>query len=139
LISINPADEQEITSVQSAGQEDIDRAVQAARRAFGPWRELSGSQRADLLFKLCALIEQHREVLATIESWDSGKPFTASRDEDISELVSVLKYYAGWADKIHGTVIVSDMTKLAYTMREPVGVCGQIIPWNYPLGMAAWK
>lgn len=77
--------------------------------------------------------------MATIETWDNGKPYTVSRDEDLSEVIGTLKYYAGWADKVHGQVIDTTPDKLAYTIREPIGVCGQIIPWNYPLAMAAWK
>ena len=141
LTSINPTDETEITSVQAAGPEDVDRAVAAARNAFNAssWRDLPASKRGDLLYKLSQLVEQHKEVLATIETWDSGKPYVACRDEDMADVVGTLKYFAGWADKIHGKVIDSSAAKLAYTVREPVGVCGQIIPWNYPLSMAAWK
>lgn len=91
------------------------------------------------MFKLASLCEEHRETLATIECMDNGKPFTVCRDEDLSEVIGTLKYYAGYADKIHGQVIETSPAKLAYTIREPVGVCGQIIPWNYPLAMAAWK
>jgi len=139
--SINPTNETEITSVHAAGPEDVDRAVAAARKAFNhtSWRDLPPSERGDLLYKLSQLVEQHKEVLATIETWDSGKPYVACRDEDMADVVGTLKYYAGWADKIHGKVIDSSASKLAYTVREPVGVCGQIIPWNYPLSMAAWK
>ena len=141
LTSINPSDETEITSVHAAGPEDVDKAVAAARKAFNDstWRDLPPSERGDLLFKLGQLVEQHKEVLATIETWDSGKPNVACRDEDMADVVGTLKYYAGWADKIHGQVIDSSASKLAYTVREPVGVCGQIIPWNFPLSMAAWK
>ena len=141
LASINPTTETEITSVHAAGPEDVDRAVAAARKAFNhsSWRDLPTSERGDLLYKLSQLVEEHKEVLATIETWDSGKPYAACRDEDMADVVGTLKYYAGWADKIHGKVIDSSAAKLAYTVREPVGVCGQIIPWNYPLSMAAWK
>jgi aldehyde dehydrogenase (NAD+) len=141
LSSINPTTETEITSVHAAGPEDVDRAVAAARKAFNSssWRDLPPSERGDLLYKLSQLVEQHKEVLATIETWDSGKPYVACRDEDMADVVGTLKYYAGWADKVHGKVIDSSAAKLAYTVREPVGVCGQIIPWNYPLSMAAWK
>jgi aldehyde dehydrogenase (NAD+) len=141
LSSINPTTETEITSVHAAGPEDVDRAVAAARKAFNSssWRDLPPSERGDLLYKLSQLVEQHKEVLATIETWDSGKPYVACRDEDMADVVGTLKYYAGWADKTHGKVVDSSAAKLAYTVREPVGVCGQIIPWNYPLSMAAWK
>lgn len=140
ITSINPTDETEIASVHAAEAEDVDKAVKAARTAFdGDWRDLPPSERGQLLYNLSQLVEQHKEILATVETWDNGKPYTVARDEDIAEVVGTLKYYAGWADKIHGQTIDNSAVKLAYTIREPVGVCGQIIPWNYPLGMAAWK
>lgn len=85
------------------------------------------------MLKLSALVEQNAEVLATIETWDNGKPYSVALNEDVAEVAGTLKYYAGWADKIHGQVIDTTSAKLAYTIREPIGVCGQIIPWNYPL------
>lgn len=91
------------------------------------------------MYKLAQLVEEHKETLATIETWDNGKPYSVSLNEDLAEVTGTLKYYAGYADKIHGQVIDTTPAKLAYTIREPVGVCGQIIPWNYPLAMAAWK
>lgn len=141
LTSINPSDESEIASVHAAEPEDVDKAVDAARKAYkkGPWRTMSSSERGDLMYKLSQLVEEHKETLATIETWDNGKPYLVSRDEDMAEVAGTLKYYAGWADKLHGQVIDTSSAKLAYTIREPVGVCGQIIPWNYPLAMAAWK
>lgn len=141
ITSINPTDETEITSVYAADPEDVDLAVKAARKAFKnpAWRDLPSVERAELLFKLVGLVEKHREVLATIETWDNGKPYTVARDEDLGEVAGTLKYYAGYADKVHGQVIETTPDKLAYTIREPIGVCGQIIPWNYPLAMAAWK
>lgn len=140
ITSINPTDETEITSIHAAEVRDVDRAISSARNAFkGTWRDLPPGERGNLLYKLSQLVEEHREVLATIEAWDNGKPYKIARDEDIAEVVGTLRYYAGWADKIHGQVIDPSAVKLAYTIKEPVGVCGQIIPWNYPLGMAAWK
>jgi len=140
ITSINPTDESEICSVEAAEPEDIDKAVDAARKAFkGEWRDMASTERGELMFKLAALVEQHKETLATIETWDNGKPYTVARDEDLAEVAGTLKYYAGYADKIHGQVIDTTAAKLAYTIREPIGVCGQIIPWNYPLAMAAWK
>lgn len=91
------------------------------------------------MHKLADLIEQHRETLATIETWDNGKPYSVSLNEDLAEVISCIRYYAGWADKIHGQTIPTTKDKFAYTLRQPVGVCAQIIPWNYPLAMAAWK
>lgn len=141
ITSINPTNEAEIAAVHAAEPEDVDKAVAAARRAFkkGAWREMGGTERGALMYRLSALVEAHRETLATIETWDNGKPYTVARDEDVGEVANTLKYYAGYADKIHGQVIDTTPAKLAYTIREPVGVCGQIIPWNYPLAMAAWK
>ncbi|PGH15174.1 hypothetical protein AJ79_02539 [Helicocarpus griseus UAMH5409] len=134
IISINPADESEICSEEAAGSEDVDIAVNAARRAFdGKWREMDTSFRGDLLHKLATLVEQHADVLATIDAWDNGKTYNAARNEDVPDSVAILKYYAGWADKIHGTVIEPNPSRMAYTSREPIGVCGAIIPWNFPL------
>lgn len=91
------------------------------------------------MLKLSSLVEQHAPTLATIETWDNGKPYSVALNEDVAEVIGSLKYYAGYADKLHGQVIDTGPDKLAYTIREPIGVCGQIIPWNYPLAMAAWK
>jgi len=141
ITSINPSDEKEITSVYAAGPEDVNDAVAAARKAFNDpsWRDMDTNDRADLLFKFAQLIEEHSETLATIETWDNGKPYSVSLNDDLTGVVGVIKYYAGYANKIHGTVIDTSPKKLAYTLREPLGVCGQIIPWNFPLLMAAWK
>lgn len=117
-------------SVYAAGPEDVDTAVAAARKAFKDpsWRDMDTTARGDLLFKLAELIEQHRETLATIETWDNGKPYQVSLNDDLSEVIGTIKYYAGYANKIHGQVIDTSPAKLAYTIREPLGVCGQIIP-----------
>ncbi|KAK8196021.1 mitochondrial aldehyde dehydrogenase [Zalaria obscura] len=140
ITSINPTDETEICSVEAAEPEDIDKAVAAARAAFrGEWRDMASTERGELMYKLAQLADEHKETLATIETWDNGKPYQVALNEDLAEVTGTLKYYAGYADKIHGQVIDTTPNKLAYTIREPIGVCGQIIPWNYPLGMAAWK
>jgi len=91
------------------------------------------------MIKLSDLVQKHAETLATIETWDNGKPYQVALNEDLAEVSGCIRYYGGWADKIHGQVINTSPAKFAYTIREPVGVCGQIIPWNYPLAMAAWK
>ena len=91
------------------------------------------------MLELASLVEKHAETLATIETWDNGKPYSVALNEDVAEVAATLRYYGGYADKIHGQVIDTGPAKLAYTLRQPVGVCGQIIPWNYPLAMAAWK
>ncbi|KAF2859035.1 aldehyde dehydrogenase-like protein [Piedraia hortae CBS 480.64] len=142
LTSINPTDESEIVSVYAAGPEDVDKAVAAAKVAFkpgSPWRKMAPEERGALLYRLGDLITKNQALLATIETWDNGKPYRAAHDEDVAEVAKCIKYYAGWADKVHGQVIDTGPAKLAYTLREPIGVCGQIIPWNYPLAMAAWK
>jgi aldehyde dehydrogenase (NAD+) len=141
LSSINPTNEEEICSVYAATADDIDAAVKAARAAFKhpSWKNLSGTQRGALLTKLADLVGQHSEVLATIECLDNGKPYQVALQDNVTEFQNVLKYYAGYADKNFGQVIDVGPSKLAYTIKEPLGVCGQIIPWNYPLDMAAWK
>jgi aldehyde dehydrogenase (NAD+) len=91
------------------------------------------------MYKLADLIEEEKETLATLETWDNGKPYQVSLNEDLAEVTGTLRYYAGWADKIHGSTIPTSSAKFAYTLKQPIGVCAQIIPWNYPLAMAAWK
>ncbi|KAH7356370.1 aldehyde dehydrogenase domain-containing protein [Pyrenochaeta sp. MPI-SDFR-AT-0127] len=138
--TIYPADESVIAKVHAAGQDDVDDAVRAARRAFnGPWRDVTPTQRGALLNKFANLVEQHRETLATIETWDNGKPYSASLSGDVEEVLAVTRYYAGYADKNFGQVIDTKPDQLNYTIQEPKGVCGQIVPWNYPMGMASWK
>ncbi|KAM0328600.1 hypothetical protein ACHAQA_005010 [Verticillium albo-atrum] len=133
--SINPADEQVITSVYAATGEDVDSAVKAARAALqaSTWKDISGTARGKLLTHLASLVEENRETLATIESWDNGKAYSASL-EDVTEVSETLRYYAGFADKIFGQVIETTWNKLAYTLRQPVGVCGQIIPITLETG-----
>ncbi|KAI1756555.1 aldehyde dehydrogenase [Xylaria castorea] len=140
ITSINPSNEKEICSVEAASAEDIDKAVAAARAALNheSWRDISATERGQLMFKLADLAEQEKEVLATIETWDNGKPYGDALG-DLGEVISCIRYYAGWADKIYGQTIPTTAQKFAYTLKQPIGVCGQIIPWNYPLAMAAWK
>ena len=137
--SVNPSTGEINGSVYAAEEEDVDVAVAAARTAFKLWRKFTGVQRGDLLFKVVQLMQQELDLLSDIEAWDSGKPRDSNTCHDVAECVRVFKYYAGWADKIHGKVIYQNPKKLAYTVHEPYGVCGQIIPWNYPMLMAAWK
>ena len=101
--------------------------------------DIAPTDRGGLMLELSSLVEKHAETLATIETWDNGKPYSVALNEDVAEVAATLRYYGGYADKIHGQVIDTGPAKLAYTLRQPVGVCGQIIPWNYPLAMAAWK
>ncbi|CVL07050.1 aldehyde dehydrogenase (NAD+) [Fusarium proliferatum] len=136
---VSPIDENEIVKVHAGGEEDIDDAVKAARAALkGPWSHLSGTERGEMMRKLAELVDAATKELATIDTWNNGKRF-ASAQGDVGELTGVLRYYAGFADKQYGQVISTTEKKLAYTTVGPMGVCGQIIPWNYPLGMAGWK
>ncbi|KAK9463439.1 aldehyde dehydrogenase, partial [Lipomyces oligophaga] len=135
-----PATTQEIAQVFSASAVEVDHAVHAARSAFtAEWASLPGTERGQLLYRLSNLVEQNLELLGSIESWDTGKPLTASLTEDIPECVNVLRYYAGWADKIYGNTIQPFPEKFAYSLRQPIGVCGLIVPWNYPLMLSIWK
>ncbi|KAL0820991.1 hypothetical protein ABMA28_005640 [Loxostege sticticalis] len=138
----NPANGQVIAEVQQAGKADVDKAVKAAQDAFklgSPWRRMDASERGYLINKLADLIERDRTYLASLETLDNGKPYTAAYHGDVAAVIKNLRYYAGWADKNHGKVLPADGKYFAYTRHEPVGVCGQIIPWNFPLLMAAWK
>lgn len=124
------SDEKEIASVYAASEHDVDSAVKAARAAFKnpSWRDLASTDRGNLMFELASLVEKNSETLATIETWDNGKPYSVALTEDVAEVAGTLRYYAGYADKIHGQVINTSPDKFAYTLREPLGVCGQIIP-----------
>ncbi|KAG6015149.1 hypothetical protein E4U54_004118 [Claviceps lovelessii] len=141
ITTTNPYTEDEICSVAAATPQTVDQAVQSARTALKhpSWKLLSGTARGVLMNKLADLVDQHRETLATIETLDNGKPYSASIGWDVPHFAEVMRYYAGYADKMHGSVIDLGHGKMAYTLKQPVGVCGQIIPWNYPLAMAAWK
>jgi acyl-CoA reductase-like NAD-dependent aldehyde dehydrogenase len=140
--TLNPSTGEELARVAEGGAEDINRAVAAARQAFenGSWPKLTPSQRGRLLLKLADLIEQNAEELATLETLDNGKPIRYSRGGDVPLTADHFRYFAGWATKLEGeTIPVSIPNMFTYTLREPVGVVGQIIPWNFPLQMAAWK
>ena len=140
----NPATGEVVAQVPEAETEDVDRAVLAARRAFdeGPWtRKMSNSERGQLLWKLADLLQENLEEFAEIESLDNGKPLSVARVADVPLAVDMFRYMAGWATKITGSTLSFSTPGLfhSYTMREPIGVVGQIIPWNFPLLMAAWK
>ena len=140
--TLDPATGRTITAVAHAGREDVDRAVRAARRALeeGPWRTAPAAQRAGLINRLADLIEANADQLAELESLDNGKPVKLARIVDVSQTLAWLRHFAGWAERIHGEVIpVHQPDMHCYTRKEPVGVCGQIIPWNFPMMMAAWK
>ncbi|HEY8228593.1 MAG TPA: betaine-aldehyde dehydrogenase [Pyrinomonadaceae bacterium] len=136
----NPATGETLAEVAEADKADIDKAVTAARRAFeGKWSKVSARDRGRLLYKLSQLIEQHAAELAALETADNGKPIKESLYVDLPQVVENFEYFAGWATKIEGETIPVPGRMFNYTLREPVGVCGQIIPWNFPLLMAAWK
>jgi aldehyde dehydrogenase (NAD+) len=138
--AINPATGQVICQCAEADKTDVDLAVKAARQALesGPWGKMAAADRGKLLFKLADLIEQNAEELATLESFNSGKTINDSRG-DMQGAANTLRYYAGWTDKIEGRTVPVRGNFLCYTLRQPVGVVGQIIPWNFPLLMLAWK
>ncbi len=139
--TVNPATEETIAFVAEGDSADIDLAVKAARKAFdtGPWRKMDARDRGRLLNALADLIESQIDELAELETLDNGKPIRESRNADLPLVIDCFRYYAGWADKIHGQTIPIRGRHFCYTRREPVGVAGQIIPWNFPLLMAAWK
>lgn len=139
--TLNPATEEVLCRVAEGGKEDVDKAVKAARRAFetGPWRKMSTAERARIMLRLADLIEKHADELAQIETLDNGKPINESRYVDVPQTVETFRYYAGWATKLEGETINANTNFFTYTLREPVGVVGQIIPWNFPMLMLAWK
>src|SRR3989440_7141714 len=136
----NPATGQTLAEVAEADKADIDKAVNAARRAYeGKWSRMSARDRGRLIYKLSQLIEQNAKELAALETADNGKPIRESQYVDLPQTVENFEYFAGYATKIEGETIPMPGQMFNYTLREPVGVCGQIIPWNFPLLMAAWK
>ncbi|QKX53116.1 uncharacterized protein TRUGW13939_00190 [Talaromyces rugulosus] len=137
--TINPHDEKVITAVHEGTEKDVDIAVKAARTALeGEWKHVTPSQRGRLLTKLADLLEENIETLAAIESLDNGKTVFWSK-VDINNAAGCIRYYGGWADKIVGQTIDTDEKNFTFTRHEPVGVCGQIIPWNFPMLMWSWK
>ncbi|EKJ79274.1 hypothetical protein FPSE_00585 [Fusarium pseudograminearum CS3096] len=140
FVVTNPHTEEEVIKLNGASKEDVDKAVQAARKAFeGEWSELAAVDRGAFLYKIADLIDRDRELIAAIDAFDNGKPFSACLAGDLDESYNVFRYYAGAADKISGKTIETSPAKLAYVLQEPLGVCGQIIPWNFPFMMLAWK
>jgi len=139
---INPATGDVIAEVADGSEKDVDRAVKAAKDAFrlgSEWRRMDPSARGELLYKLADLIERDRAYLAALETLNNGKPFKDSYNIDIPHCISVLRYYAGWPDKMNGKVLPLAGDFFSYTRREPVGVVGQIIPWNFPMILLCWK
>uniref|UniRef100_A0A8D3CX10 aldehyde dehydrogenase (NAD(+)) n=1 Tax=Scophthalmus maximus TaxID=52904 RepID=A0A8D3CX10_SCOMX len=138
----NPATGELLCDVDEADAEDVDKAVRSARAAIqmgSPWRSMDASDRGHVLNRLADLVERDRLLLATLEALDSGKVFLMAYFVDLMATIKTLRYYGGWADKIHGKTIPVDGEYFTYTRHEPIGVCGQIIPWNFPLMMFAWK
>ena len=139
--TINPSTGEEICQVAEAGVADIEKAVAAARGAFeqASWRKMSASERGRLLHRLADLIETNADELARLETLDNGKPVSRAKAVDVAKAVACYRYFGGWADKIQGKTIPIDGEFFCYTRHEPIGVVGQIIPWNYPILMQSWK
>lgn len=141
--TINPATGEVLTQVAEATAKDVDQAVVAARKAFdevgGPWRKMSASERGRLLWRIADLVEKNIDELAELETLDNGKPIFESRYVDMPMVADVFRYYAGWATKIHGETVNTFNNAFTYTLREPVGVVGAIVAWNFPLLLASWK
>src|SRR3984893_2520078 len=141
--TINPATGEVLTQIAEGSSADVDRAVNAARRALedrnGPWRKMSASERGLLIWKLADLLEKNIDEFAELEPLDNGKPIFESRYVDMPMVADVLRYYAGLATKIHGETVNTLESAFTYTLREPVGVVGLIVPWNFPLLLASWK
>ena len=141
--SYDPATGRTAAMLAHAGAEDVNAAVAAARGAFAPgspWRSLSAAERGRLIHRLAELVDAHGDELAELEALDNGKPLRFARDVDVADSVAYLEYYAGWPTKIEGaTVPTGDTSILCYTRRDPIGMCAQIVPWNFPLLMAVWK
>ncbi|XP_063345791.1 aldehyde dehydrogenase 1A1-like [Pelmatolapia mariae] len=138
----NPTTEKLLCEVDEADSDDVDKAVRSARAAFqmgSPWRSMDASDRGHLLNRLADLVERDRLLLATLEALNCGKVFLMAYFVDLMATIKTLRYYSGWADKIHGKTIPVDGEYFTYTRHEPIGVCGQIIPWNFPLMMFVWK
>ena len=136
----NPATGETVLDVVKAGEAVVEQAVTAARHALdGPWSKLSARQRGTLLGKLADAVESERDALACMESLCNGKTVSEAHRGDLPPAIEALRYYGGWADKLHGEVIPVNGPYLNYTLREPVGVVAAIVPWNYPLLIAMWK
>jgi aldehyde dehydrogenase (NAD+) len=141
--TVNPATGEVLTQVAEAGAHDVDQAVAAARKAFddvgGAWRKMSASDRGKILWRIADLVEKNIDELAELETLDNGKPIFESRYVDMPMVADVFRYYAGWATKIHGETVNTFNHAFTYTLRDPVGVVGAIVAWNFPLLLASWK
>ncbi len=139
LASLNPHDNSKIADIALAGKADIDRAVAAAQRAFPAWSRMSGADRGRILLKLADLIEANTEELARLESLDTGHPLRDSRSLDVPRTAACFRYFGGMADKFEGNVVPVEAGFLNYVLRDPLGVVGQVVPWNFPLMFTSWK
>lgn len=141
--TVNPATGEVLTTVSEASEQDVDQAVAAARKTFdevsGPWRKMSASERGKILWRIADAVEKNIDELAELETLDNGKPIFESRYVDMPMVADVFRYYAGWATKIHGETVNTFNNAFTYTLREPVGVVGAIVAWNFPLLLASWK
>ncbi|PIN01760.1 Aldehyde dehydrogenase [Handroanthus impetiginosus] len=139
--TLDPRTGEVIAHVAEGDAEDINRAVSAARKAFdeGPWPKMSAYERSRIILRFADLVEKHTQELAQLETWDNGKPYQQALTAELPMFVRLFHYYAGWADKIHGLTVPADGPHHVQVLHEPIGVAGQIIPWNFPLLMFAWK
>ncbi|XP_075657982.1 benzaldehyde dehydrogenase, mitochondrial-like [Castanea sativa] len=139
--TLDPRTGEVIANIAEGDAEDVNRAVAVARKAFdeGPWPRMTAYERQRVLLRFADLIEQHNDELAALETWDNGKPFEQAAKIEVPMLARLMRYYAGWADKIHGLTVPADGPYHVQTLHEPIGVAGQIIPWNFPLLMFGWK
>ncbi|KAA8542654.1 hypothetical protein F0562_023847 [Nyssa sinensis] len=139
--TLDPRTGEVIAHVAEGDAEDINRAVSAARKAFdeGPWPRMTAYDRARILLRFADLVEKHSDELAALETWNNGKPYEQAAKSELPLFIRLFHYYAGWADKIHGLTVPADGPYHVQTLHEPIGVAGQIIPWNFPLVMFAWK
>ncbi|MDD2476760.1 MAG: aldehyde dehydrogenase family protein, partial [Dysgonamonadaceae bacterium] len=138
---INPSTGEHLISSIISNKDVVDAAVISAKAAFyrQDWKEIHPSKRGEILYRVSELLKENKELLSILETLNNGKTITDARQIDLEETIQTFRYFAGWADKIKGDVIQSNKDILSYTVRQPVGVVGAIIPWNYPLIMAAWK
>lgn len=139
--TLDPRTGEVIANVAEGDAEDINRAVSAAREAFdnGPWPKMSAYERCRILLRFADLVEKHNDEIAALEAWNNGKLYDQAAKAEVPMFVRLFRYYAGWADKIHGLTVPADGDYHVQTLHEPIGVAGQIIPWNFPLLMFAWK
>ncbi len=136
---LNPATEEIMAKVAQGDEQDVNKAVTAARAALKVWNKMRAADRAQILYRLADLMEEHQEELILLETLNAGKPIASVRRQDMPAAIDTMRYYAGWCDKIIGQVIPARPDALTYTVREPVGVVGAIVPWNFPIMIGIWK